>query len=183
MKDITFITGNPKKVEQLQRYLTFPIQHKAFDLPEIQSLDLETVAVLKAKAAYEMHGAPVLVEDTGLAFTALRGLPGPFVKWFLETVGNEGMCRMLDTYEDRTAIAQICFVLYDEDGPHVFAASRAGTISASPLGLQEFGWNPIFIPVGETKTWAEMSLEEQKITSMRRLAIEKVQTYLEMHYV
>jgi inosine/xanthosine triphosphate pyrophosphatase family protein len=89
---------------------------------------------------------------------------------------------MLDPYEDRSATAQICFVLYDEDGPHIFSASRAGTISATPLGLQEFGWNPIFIPAGETKTWAEMSLEEQKATSMRRMAIEKVQAYLEAHY-
>jgi inosine/xanthosine triphosphate pyrophosphatase family protein len=76
MKTLTFITSNQKKVEQLKRYLDFPVDHRGLELPEIQSLDLVEVATEKAKAAYEMHGGPVLVEDIGLSFTALKGCRG-----------------------------------------------------------------------------------------------------------
>ncbi len=182
MKTLTFVTGNPKKVEQLKRYLDFPVSHAKIDLPEIQSLDVTEVAVEKAKAAYAVLGTPVLVEDISLSFEALGGLPGPLVKWFLHTVGNEGMCRMLDTYANRTAWGRVCFVLCDETGPQIFMAERKGTIAESPRGPDEFGWNPIFVPEGEHKTWAEMSVDEQKATSLRRLALERLQQHLLEHY-
>ncbi|MFM2339546.1 MAG: hypothetical protein RLZZ360_182 [Candidatus Parcubacteria bacterium] len=182
MKQLTFITGNPNKVKQLELYLKFPVEYRAIDLPEIQSLDLETVAVAKAQAAYAIHKAPVLIEDIGLSFSALGGLPGPFVKWFLETVGNEGMCRMLDSYQDRTAIGAVCYVLCDEHGHQVFTAAREGTIAMTPRGPSYFGWNPIFIPKGETNTYAEMSPEKEQATSLRRTAIGKLQTYLDANY-
>lgn len=182
MQQLTFISGNPKKVAQLQLYLKFPFLHRAIDLPEIQDLNVETVAVAKAQAAYAIHQAPVLIEDIGLAFNAWRGLPGPFVKWYLETVGNEGMCRMLNNYQDRTAVGTVCYVLCDEHGHRSFTATREGTIAMNPRGPAEFGWNPIFIPAGETRTYAEMSSEEQQATSLRRTAIAKLQTYLDANY-
>jgi non-canonical purine NTP pyrophosphatase (RdgB/HAM1 family) len=182
MKQLTFITGNSNKVKQLELYLKFPVEYRAIDLPEIQDLNVETVAVAKAQAAYDIHKAPVLIEDIGLAFNALGGLPGPFVKWFLETVGNEGMCRMLDSYQDRTAIGTVCYVLCDEHGHHVFTATREGTIAMNPRGPTEFGWNPIFIPAGETSTYAEMSSEAQQATSLRRTAIALLQAYLDANY-
>lgn len=62
------------------------------DLPEYQGSSPEEIARLKCHHAVRMVGGPVLVEDTCLAFDALKGLPGPYIKWFLRAVGPEGKC-------------------------------------------------------------------------------------------
>lgn len=100
---LTFITGNPAKAEQLSGHLEFPVEHKKLDIPEVQSLDLKEIAEYKAREAYQQVQRPVLVEDTSLIFNALGNLPGPLIKWFLEELDNEGLCRLLDNYRDRSA--------------------------------------------------------------------------------
>lgn len=174
MKSLTFITGNAGKATQLSRYLRFEVSHAMLDIEEIQSLDLEQVATKKAKAAYDVLQAPVLVEDTALTFEAMGRLPGTLVKWFFEEIGNEGIANLLNENKNRNAIAETCFALCDESGIHLFKGARIGTVSPSPRGSNGFGWNAVFIPEGETLTWAEMDNEQQSKTSMRRLAIEKL---------
>ncbi len=182
MKQLTFITGNAKKAELLGLYLQFPVKHAKLDIVEIQSLDLDQVATEKAKAAYALLGTPVLMEDTALTFEALGRLPGTLIKWFLEEVGNEGLAKLLQGYENRTAVAETCFALCDENGVHLFKGERRGVVAEYPRGETDFGWNPVFIPEGSGLTWAEMDFEQQSTTSMRRLAIEKLQVYLEANY-
>lgn len=182
MKSLTFITGNLNKVAQLGKYLNFEVKHATLDIPEIQSLDVEEVATAKAEAAYALLGTPVLVEDVTLTFDALNGLPGPLVKWFLESIGTTGLTKLLTGYENRSATAEVCFALRDESGVHLFTGTRQGSIADTPRGETAFGWNPIFIPEGKEKTWAEMNDDEQRETSMRRLALEKLQVYLDAHY-
>lgn len=182
MKQLTFITGNAEKAAQLGRHLSFEVEHKKLDIPEIQSLDLEEVAVDKAKRAYEMLQAPVLVEDTALTFTALGSLPGPLIKWFLTSLGNEGLAKSLDGYDDRSARAEVCFVLHDESGPHLFKGRVDGSISDEPQGEKGFGWDPVFIPNGHQQTWGQMDVNQQRDTSMRREALLKLQTFLEENY-
>lgn len=177
--NITFITGNPSKVEQLARYFHHPVEHRKIDLVEIQSLDVREIVEHKAKEAYKHVNAPVLVEDVSLTFHALGKLPGPLIKWFLTELENEGLCKILDGHQDRSATALVCFGLYDGRELKIFEGQREGTIAASPRGETNFGWNPIFIPEDYTKTWAEMDLEEQKETSMRRLALEKLAKHVE----
>lgn len=175
---LTFITGNAAKAEQLGRHLEYPVTHHKLDLPEIQSLDLREIIEHKAKEAYGQIKSPILVEDTSLVFTALGKLPGPLIKWFLKELDNEGLCKLLDNYSDRSAFAQVCFGLYDGEELKVFEGEMKGTIALSPKGEQGFGWDPIFIPEGQTKTWGEMSPEEQKRTSMRRIALKKLESFL-----
>lgn len=177
--NITFITSNLSKADQLARYFHKPVLHKKIDLVEIQSLDVRKIVEHKAKEAYNQIGTPVLVEDVALTFHALGKLPGPFIKWFLADLKNEGLCKLLDGYQDRSATALVCFGLYDGHELKIFEGEREGVIAASPRGETSFGWNPIFIPDGYTKTWAEMDMEEQNETSMRRLALEKLAKYLE----
>lgn len=176
--EITFITGNLGKVKQVEHYLNHPLNHQKLDLPEIQSLDLEEIVRGKAEAAYAILGKPVLVEDTSLTFHALGRLPGPLIKWFLEELDNEGLARLLDG-KDRRATAQVCFGYHDGSNCHFFSAEIPGQIVDTPRGDNTFGWNPVFVADGETKTWAEMTLEEQSATSMRRIALEKLHQFLE----
>ncbi len=175
---ITFITGNPDKAEQLSRYLAYPIAHRKLDVPELQSLDPVEVVKHKALAAYKQIQGPVLVEDTSLTFYALGKLPGTLIKWFLTELGTAGLCKILNSFADRSACAQVHFCLYDGKELRLFVGKVEGLIASEPRGDQDFGWGPIFIPNGCKKTWGEMSAEEQNATAMRRIALEKLDAYL-----
>ena len=111
-------------------------------------------------------------------FTALGRLPGPLIKWFLTELDNAGLCRLLDSYPDRSALAEVCFGLYDGKNLEIFEGDIKGAIAETSRGERGFGWDPIFIPEGQTKTWGEMSPEEQKETSMRRIALRKLEAFL-----
>lgn len=130
------------------------------DVPEIQALDVAEVAALKARAAYDVLGAPpypVLVEDSGLVIGAWNGLPGALTKWFVSSVGNDGVLRMLSGERDRSARA-VCAVAVAGTGGEVrvFLGEVAGTIAPEPRGESGFGWDPIFVPEGGVLTYAEM---------------------------
>ncbi|HET6924566.1 MAG TPA: non-canonical purine NTP pyrophosphatase, partial [Candidatus Saccharimonadales bacterium] len=89
MKTITFVTGNPGKLAEWQRLFPADIRLESadVDLDEIQSLDLEAIAIDKAKRAYAQLQRPVLVEDVAAGLDSLGGLPGPFVKYFEKSIG------------------------------------------------------------------------------------------------
>jgi non-canonical purine NTP pyrophosphatase (RdgB/HAM1 family) len=177
MTTLTFITGNAAKAAQLGIHLQRPVTHHKLDLVEIQSLDLEEVVRDKAERAFAEIGTPVLVEDTSLKFTALGKLPGPLIKWFLTELGNDGLCKLL-TDHPRKAQAEVLFGYHDGATCHLFSGSVEGSIALGPRGDQGFGWDPIFIPEGYTQTWAEMDAETQKLTSMRRIALAKLEAFL-----
>jgi len=178
-QEVTFITGNPAKAKYLSEYFHMPIAHKKLDIPEIQSLDLREVVEAKAKSAYAMLGTPVLVEDVSVTFLALKKLPGPLIKWFLETLGNEGLCRLLDGYEDRSATTEVMYGFCEGEEVHVFHGIVEGHISTNPRGETKFGWDPVFIPNGYTeKTWAEMSGDEKHASSMRKPALTSLEQFL-----
>ena len=178
MESLTFITGNVEKAKQLGIHLNYPVQHQKLDVPEIQSFDLEEIAIHKAQAAYNQVKSPVLVEDTALTFSALGALPGPFIKWFLEALDNDGLVQLLTGRSDRTAVAQVCFALCDGVTTEIFHGEAHGSIALEPRGERGFGWDPIFIPDGCDLTWGETDPETQKETSMRRIALSTLQDYL-----
>lgn len=178
MSAITFITGNPGKVNLLRQYLDFPVVHTSIDLVEVQSLELATIVEHKAKEAYRQVGGPVLVEDTSLRFYALGRLPGPLIKWFLAELGNDGLCRLLDNYADRTAVAEVLYGLFDGRNFQTFSGAVEGAIAATPRGSGGFGWDAIFMPTGFERTWAEMKDEEVRTDSMRGIALRKLEAYL-----
>ena len=182
MKSITFITGNAQKAKQVEEYFhTNPdihFEHIKLDLIEIQSLDLQEIAIDKAKRAYDIVQKPVLVEDVSLTFLGLKSLPGPLIKWFLETLGNKGLCEMADALHSRDAVAAVEFVLYDETGQHTFGNEIKGTVAKEPRGEKTFGWSQIFIPNGFSQTWEEMTDEEKEKSSLRGPALEKLSTFL-----
>lgn len=181
MQKLTFITGNADKAKYLSDYFHIPVDHKRLDLKEIQSVSLKEVVEDKARRAYEIVKSPVLVEDVSLTFTALKALPGPLIKWFLETLGNDGLCSLLHGDKNRNAIAEVEFAICDEGGVHTFKGSIDGSIAESPHGEYGFGWDPVFIPKGYSKTWGEMTDDEKHATSMRKIALDKMATFLETY--
>ncbi|MDB4992503.1 MAG: Ham1 family protein [Parcubacteria group bacterium] len=177
MKDVVFVTGNQKKAEYLANLIGHPIEHVNVDLKEIQSLDLKEVVNHKLYQAYTKVNRPVLVEDVSLEFTALGRLPGTLIKWFLEELSAEGLCRLLDGKE-RTAIARCVFGYYDGHTETYFEGSMNGTIAEHPSGEKGYGWDSVFIPEGYSGTRAELSKEDDQKTYLRIKPIDNVRDFL-----
>lgn len=159
-----FITGNQNKVDYLSKTVGMELPYQKIDLDEIQSPDPIVVAEHKVRQAYEIIKKPVLVEDTSLSFDALDGLPGTFVKFFVEAEnGLENMCRMLDGLKDRSAYASAIYAYYDGMNLQIFSGRLNGTIASSPRGEGGYGWDQIFEPEGYNGlTRAELSPEEDR---------------------
>lgn len=173
---ITFITGNSGKAEQLSKYLNYPIDHQKIDLVEVQSVNLEEVVAHKVKEAYSQIKSPVLVDDVSLSIDQFGKLPGPFIKWFIQEMGNSNICKLA---QGQSAIAEVAIAFYDIDNLHIFTGIINGQISDKPRGTNGFGWDEIFIPEGHTKTRAEMEEKEYDETSPRKIALEKLKKYLD----
>lgn len=152
--------------------------HRSLNLDEIQTLDLHELVAHKAKQAYEILKTPVLVEDAQLSCPAMGGLPGPFIKWFLDALGVEGFSRLMQTYDNQSAHGKICFGLYDGRDMRFFEGEMRGIISPEPRGAGGFGFDQIFINEGFTKTRAEMTEEEYASTSYRKHALDALKDFL-----
>ncbi len=154
------MTSNPNKAREAAEILGIELVNVDLDLPELQELDIAQVAANKAataREALETPDSPVLVEDSGLVVEAWNGLPGALTKWFLRSVGNEGLLRMLSAEGDRSARAVCAVAVADADGSvRVFEGVAEGSIAYQPRGSGGFGWDPIFVPRGQTKTYAEL---------------------------
>lgn len=181
-KPITFVTGNAKKLEEVIKILgtNFPHQliSNKIDLPELQG-EIDEICIKKCKEAARIVNGPVIVEDTCLCFNALKGLPGPYIKWFLDKIGPEGLHNLLAGYEDKTAEA-VCTMAYHpgtEGGEvRLFQGKTKGEI-VSPRGSRDFGWDPCFQPLGYDKTYGEMSKEEKNTISHRYKAVALLKDY------
>ncbi len=169
-----FATKNANKLREVNEILGRSLEQIAVELYEPQGLDVAEVIREKAEDAFHKTGKFVLVEDTALEFLAWNGLPGALIKWFLETVGNEGLLKMLVGVENRRAIAKTAVGFFDGNKSHVFVGEIEGMISKTVRGSGGFGWDPIFIPDGFDKSFAEMTSEEKNAVSMRRHALEKM---------
>lgn len=179
---LIFVSSNIEKHREIRAALLnagTEVERIALDLPEIQSLDPAEVAAYKARRAYELlNGEPVLVEDTGLALTAWNGYPGALIKWVLGAVGEEGLCRQLDPWPNRSAQATVALCLHNASGAHIFIGSAPGVIVHSPRGEHGFGWDSLFQPEGYSRTYGEMRREEKMLISMRAQAVEALRMHL-----
>lgn len=185
---ITFVTGNAKKLEEVRAILgaqrtagvDLPeIEARKIDLPELQG-EPEHVSAEKCRLAAREVGGAVMVEDTCLCFNALGGLPGPYIKWFLEKIGLEGLNNLLAAYPDKTAYAQCVFAFSAGPGaePVVFDGRTPGKIVPA-RGDTAFGWDPVFEPdEGKGLTYAQMAKDDKNAISHRRRSLDKLTAYL-----
>ncbi len=159
-----FITGNQNKADYLSRQLGVILEHRAVELDELQSTDLHVIVEHKLRQAYETCNAPVLVEDVSLSFNELGNLPGPYIKWFVESAGAEACCRMLDGFDNRSAVIRCTFGYFDGERMEFFDSELPGTIAMHPAGENGFGFDTFFINSGYEITRAEMPQEENEYT-------------------
>lgn len=156
-----FITGNQNKADYLAKTLGIELEHQKLELDEIQSANPFEIIEHKVRQAYALIQKPVLVEDVSLAFNALNGLPGPFIKFFVEADnGLDNLCRMLDGFNDRSAYGTVIYGFFDGQELKFIQGRLNGTVATHPRGEGGYGWDKIFEPEGYGGlTRAELSTE------------------------
>ena len=173
-KIINFLSSNTHKYEELTQIFKkeFPdieIRQVKIDLPELQGYPEE---IVKDKLKYALNskakGNPILVEDTSLCFNSYGGLPGAYIKYFLNNIKPQGLYKMICAFDDHSAYAQSIFGLQKnkKGGPILFIGKTEGEI-VEPRGSFDFGWDPCFLPKGFNKTYGEMSKDEKNEISHR----------------
>ena len=159
-KTIKFVSGNAKKFKEVKDIIEeglpgYTVVQIKIDLPEIQGDPLE-ITKEKLKHALLKEEGPLMIEDTSLCFNALKGLPGPYIKDFLDKLGVNGLNTLIHGFEDKSAYAQCIFGLGNKEGNlNTFVGRTPGKI-VEPRGDINFGWDPIFNPDGFEETYAEM---------------------------
>jgi len=184
-------TGNPAKLQEMREILgEIPgiewVSALDLNLPEPpeEGKTLEENAILKAVLYAKSSGLPAIAEDTGLEVAALSGAPGVLSSRFAGkekdyAANNKKLLELLAGAADRTARFRTVAVLALPDGR--FWTSEGvleGTIAEEPRGSGGFGYDPLFIPAGETRTLAEMSPSEKNAISHRRKALEGLRSLL-----
>jgi len=158
--ELFFASSNNHKFEEAQRILSnlgLEINMFKTTLEEIQSNSMNEIAKRKALDAFRKIKKPVIIEDDGLFIESLDGFPGPYSSYVYDTIGNKGIMRLLENIETRNAKFVAIIAYCDgENNANLFESSIPGKIS---LSIEEGGWgyDPIFIPDGESKTYANVS--------------------------
>lgn len=169
------------EAQKLLKPLGFEVEKLEISYPEIQASELKEVAIFGIDwicRETELKG-PVILEDAGLFIPALNDFPGVYSKHFFTTNGFDGILRLLKGKEDRGAYFESCVAYCEKGSEAVFFTGRVnGFIALFSKGEQGFGYDPIFIPEGEEKTFAEMETEEKNKYSHRARAFQQLAEYL-----
>lgn len=169
--DVWFVSSNRHKYAEAKGILGelgIRANHLRITLPEVQSSSQAAISKAKADAAFAMYGRPVLVEDAGLHVESLGGFPGPYSSFAYSTIGNRGILRLVG----RERAARFVSVVSYRDGraSRSFCGTIHGRISRSARG-QGWGFDPIFMPAGRSRTFAE--LHDKDDISHRSMALSK----------
>jgi XTP/dITP diphosphohydrolase len=188
---LVFATHNSNKAKEIQSLL--PADFQILTLTQINCHEeisetaqtLEGNSLLKAQFVNDNFNLNCFADDTGLEIKALNGRPGVYSARYAgeEKSAESNMNRVLSELKNesnRKAQFRTVITLILNDKIHIFEGVINGTISAEKKGIDGFGYDPIFIPEGETRTFAEMTLEEKNQQSHRARAFEKMVSFLNL---
>lgn len=150
------------------------------DIPECGRTLLEN-SLAKAAFVYRLRGLPTLADDSGLFVEALDGGPGIYSARYGKD-DQERIARLLKNLADkknRRAAFRVVFVyFFGQNKYEVFEGECAGQIATAPRGTHGFGYDPVFIPEGYKKTFAELGPATKNRISHRARALQKLRRYL-----
>jgi len=189
MRKICLATGNANKIKEIRLLLEpdFFVCGLA-DLNHVAELQedhdtLEANAIQKAEFVFNTYGIPCIADDSGLEVDALGGLPGVQSAFFAGPQKNPAdnitlLMKKMEGKEQRSARFRTVLALAGFGQTRTFDGVVEGTIGVRQTGTGGFGYDPVFIPTGFSKTFAEMTPEEKNAISHRGLALKKVLTFL-----
>jgi XTP/dITP diphosphohydrolase len=180
-----FATDNPGKfreARQLLRAYGWRVRRVHAKLVEIQHDALPDIALAASRAAPASTPRPYFVEDSGLFIASLGGFPGPYSAYVFRKLGCEGVLRLLGPDTQREAVFRAAVAFQPRTGPpRIFAGWVNGTISTVLRGARGFGFDPIFVPAGETRTFAQLPLARKNALSHRARALHRLVRWLAAH--
>ena len=179
---VLLATKNPHKLAEARVVLSpLGLEVRLLDVRklEIQSNSLAEIARFAAENIRASAGAPVLVEDAGLFIDALGGFPGPYSAYVYSTIGLRGVLKLMEGVEDRRARFESAVAVKTPKGEvEVFVGAVEGVIAREPRGTRGFGFDPIFVPKGYSRTFAEMTIEEKCRVSHRARALRAAAAWI-----
>lgn len=172
------VTKNRGKLREFRELIRESLRVKVEALNvekvELQSESLEDIALYSALNAYMRFKKPLIVEDAGLFIEALNGFPGAYSSYVYKTIGVKGVLKLMEDVRDRRACFKSVVAFAFNEGLKLFTGVVNGVISSTPRGSRGFGFDPIFVPEGSTKTFAEMTLREKNKYSHRGRAVRSL---------
>jgi XTP/dITP diphosphohydrolase len=184
-KRIIFVTGNADKFKEVERYLKeldpeIILEQIDIELPEFQSLDIQKIALAKAKEAWRLLQKPLLIDDGGIYLERFNNFPGPLIKYVLQGIGLEGFWILAK--DDPRAYFLSCLVYYyGPDKYQFFEGTCYGNIIApsGTVSRKQLPFGDMFIPKGSTKTLTQLQgTEEERACHHRRKSLEKLVHWL-----
>lgn len=190
MKKLVFATNNPHKLEEIRAILGSKLEILSLadigcdaDIPETAET-LEGNALIKAHYVYDNYKLDCFADDTGLEVDALHGLPGVHTARYAYPDRHDPEANMVKLLEalrennDRNARFRTVIALIEKGKEHLFEGVVEGVIACEKSGTQGFGYDPVFIPEGNSKTFAELGEDIKNTISHRARAVQKLAEYL-----
>lgn len=187
---LIFATNNLNKLNEVKSLIPSHIELLSLadisfnqDIPETADT-IEGNASLKSKAIYDITHTNVFSDDSGLLVDALNGAPGVYSARYAGEQKNDEdnlqkLLRELTDNENRNAHFKTVMSLIIDGKEYLFEGKVNGSIINEKRGSNGFGYDPIFVPDGYNKTFAEMTKEEKSSISHRARALKKMIEFLE----
>jgi len=180
--EVKVLTRNEEKLREFRELGSeYGIEVVEVGLPkkEIQAETLEEVALYSAANASPLVKGLFFAEDAGLFIDALKGFPGVYSAYVLKTIGVSGILKLMEGVQMRDAFFKSVIALrVPGEGIKIFRGEVKGGISFEARGSGGFGFDPIFVPEGEIRTFAEMSVREKNMFSHRAAAFRAMADWL-----
>ena len=174
---ITLVTGNWAKIAQAKEFLEpkgIIVNNVKMDTIEIQADSVEEVARYSAKWASEKLKANVVKNDTGIMIDGLGGFPGPYTHYVQDTLGNQGILKLLADTDDRYAeFRSVIGYCAPNSEPKIFLGKVSGEIAVEEKGDLGFAFDPIFYVPSLGKTFGELTTDEKNQFSHRKNSLEQ----------
>lgn len=174
------VTSNKGKYDEFKQMMEqngIALNLVLMSYPEEQ---LDTIEEVAERSLCYLKGIikdDFFIDDSGLFIEELKGFPGVYSSYVKRTLDNEGILRLMDSRINRKAEFKTCIAYYDGH-LNLFTGVTRGSIAKEMKGKRGFGFDPIFIPEGRKKTYAEMTLEEKNSISHRSKATLQFLNYL-----
>lgn len=190
---LVFASNNPNKIKEIQQMLPESITILSLedigcteDIPETSDT-IEGNAILKANYVTEKYGYNCFADDTGLEVEALNGEPGVYSARYAGEQKNadDNMDKLLlnlENYSNRKAQFKTVIALNLNDNQYLFSGIVKGNIIKEKIGTQGFGYDPIFVAENDTRTFAQLSLEEKANISHRGIAVKQLILFLQKQF-
>jgi len=193
MQKLFIASRNKGKIKEIEHYLKgLNIEFSSLittpnipDIPETGKT-FEENAFIKAKTVFDVVNIPVLADDSGLEVDHLHGAPGVHSARYAgeDSTDSENCQKLLRELEGvqqikRGARFRCCLLLYDGVNKNYFEGISKGHIITAPRGEGGFGYDPLFLPEGYSKTFAELDMETKNRISHRGKALKKLKEFLD----